>query len=80
MRLKSYKRFRCLLTAQSDYNSANLQVVQFGSIFSMTVWNTNDFYLFLQYLKRVTHLTVIAILPCGPLCKHIYIYTDTKII
>ena len=38
------------------------------------------FYLFIQYFKRVTHLAVIAILPCGPLCKHIYIYTNTKVI
>ena len=30
--------------------------------------------------KRVTHLAVIAILPCGPLSKHIYIYTNTKVI
>ena len=37
-------------------------------------------YLFIQYFKRVTHLAVIAILPCGPLCKHIYIYTNTKVI
>ena len=35
--------------------------------------------LFIQYFKRVTHLAVIAILPCGPLCKHIYIYTNTKV-
>ena len=33
-----------------------------------------------QYFKRVTHLTVIAILPCGPLCKRICIYTNTKVI
>ena len=38
------------------------------------------FYLFIQYFKRVTHLAVIAILPCGPLCKHIYIYTYMEII
>ena len=38
------------------------------------------FYLFIQYFKRVTHLAVIAILSCGPLCKHIYIYTNTKVI
>ena len=37
-------------------------------------------FLFIQYFKRVTHLAVIAILPCGPLCKHIYIYTNTKVI
>ena len=38
--------------------------------------------LFIQYFKRVTHLAVIAILPCDPLCKHIYtcIYTNTKVI
>ena len=29
--------------------------------------------------KRVTHLAVIAILPCGPMCKHIYIYIHTVI-
>ena len=28
------------------------------------------FILFIQYFKRVTHLAVIAILPCDPLCKH----------
>ena len=38
------------------------------------------FYLFIHYFKRVTHLAVIAILPCGPLCKHIYIHTVTNII
>ena len=27
------------------------------------------FILFIQYFTRVTHLAVIAILPCGPLCK-----------
>ena len=36
--------------------------------------------LFIQYFNRVTHLAVIAILPCGPLCKHIYMYTNTKVI
>ena len=36
-------------------------------------------YLFIQYFKRVTHLAVMAILPCDPLCKHIYIYTKTKV-
>ena len=40
----------------------------------------NIYYLFIHYFKRVTHLAVIAILPCDPLCKHIYIYTDTRII
>ena len=34
------------------------------------------FILFIQCFKRVTHLAVIAILPCGPLFKHIYIYTS----
>ena len=38
------------------------------------------YFLFIQYFKRVMHLAVIAILPCGPLCKHIYIYTNTKVI
>ena len=38
------------------------------------------FILFIQYFKRVTHLAVIAILPCGLLCKHIYIYSHTKVI
>ena len=38
------------------------------------------FFLLIQYFKRVTHLAVIAILPCGPLCKHIFIYTNTKVI
>ena len=38
-----------------------------------------DLLLFI-YFKRVTHLAVIAILPCGPLSKHIYIYTNTKVI
>ena len=33
-------------------------------------------FLFIQCFKRVTRLAVIAILPCGPLCKHIYIYTS----
>ena len=37
-------------------------------------------FLFIQYFRRVTHLAVIAILPCGPLCKHIYISTNTKVI
>ena len=32
--------------------------------------------LFIQCFKRVTRLAVIAILPCSPLCKHIYIYTS----
>ena len=36
--------------------------------------------LFIQYFKRVTHFAVMAILPCGPLCKYVYIYTNTKII
>ena len=35
------------------------------------------YYLFIQYFKRVKPLAVIAILPCGPLCKHINIYTNT---
>ena len=26
-------------------------------------------FYFIQYAKRVTHLAVLAILPCGPLCK-----------
>ena len=36
-------------------------------------------HLFIQCFKRVTRLAVIAILPCGPLCKHIYIYTSNII-
>ena len=27
-------------------------------------------FLFIQYFKRLTHFAVLAILPCGPLCKH----------
>ena len=37
------------------------------------------FILFIQCFKRVTCLAVIAILPCGPLCKHIYIYKSNII-
>ena len=37
-------------------------------------------FLLFQYFERVAHLAVIAILPFGPLCKPIYIYTDTNII
>ena len=33
--------------------------------------------LYIQYFKRIAHLAVIAILPCEPLCKHIYIYIQT---
>ena len=38
-----------------------------------------SFILFIQYFERVTHVAVISILPCDPLCKHIYIYTKTKV-
>ena len=38
------------------------------------------FILFIQYFNRVMHLAVIAILSCCPLCRHIYIYTNTNII
>ena len=48
--------------------------------FSQLLFYLFYFILFIQYNKRVTHLAVIAILPCGPLCKHIYICTNTKVI
>ena len=37
------------------------------------------FILFIQCFKRETRFAVIAILFCGPLCKHIYIYTSNII-
>ena len=35
--------------------------------------------LFIQCFKRETRFAVIAILFCGPQCKHIYIYTSNII-
>ena len=73
-----FRQFECSATQK-----CKLFDVLVGSVlnYSAEVWGNNFFiYLFIQYFKRVTHLAVIAILPCGPLCKHIYIYTNTIVI